>query len=70
MKVTFVEEIEDHIAFSSKKFCPKCGYHGYTIHHQLEPETSSAWWVSCPECEAEGLPGPSKDVAMGRWRQL
>lgn len=70
MKVTFLEELESRVAFGRKMFCPNCGAHGYIIHHQLEPETSNAWWIECEECGAEGFPSPSREIAIARWKQL
>ena len=69
MKVTFVEELESRTAFSRKMYCPKCGSHCYRVHHQLEPETASAWWIECEDCGHEGLPGPTREIAIGRWKQ-
>ena len=67
MKVTFMEEIESRKAFTYKKRCPKCGSPYYDIHHQVTPPIPDCYWVQCRECEYEGLPGPTKDIAIGRW---
>lgn len=70
MKVTYFEEVENHTALDSKKFCYNCGSHIYNIHHQLMPEVENSWWVECDECHAEGPASPSKEIAIARWKQL
>lgn len=68
MKVTFVEEIEAHHAWLVNMYCPICNEGTYKIHHQLQPETSSAWWVECPNCGFESYPSPSREIAISRWK--
>lgn len=69
MKVTFVEEIEAHKAWRKSMACPCCGEPKYNIHHQLQPEEIDCWWVACPECEHEGPPSLTKEIAIARWKQ-
>lgn len=69
MKVTYYEEIEERKAWRKNMLCPQCGEPIYKIHHQLLPETSSAWWLECPNCEFEGPTGPTKEIAIARWKQ-
>ena len=69
MKVTFMEELESRTAFSRKMYCPSCGSHMYIIHHQLSPETPDCWWVECEQCKYETFPSPTREVAIGRWKQ-
>lgn len=69
MKVTMMEEIEARKAWHAKMFCPQCDSFHYRIHHQLEPETSSAWWIECGECGYESYPSPSREIAILRWKQ-
>lgn len=70
MKITYVEELETRVALSRKMYCPNCGSHIYTIHHQLQPEVSSSWWIECDKCHYEGLPGPTRAIGIGRWKQM
>ena len=67
MKVTFTEELESKTAIDRKKYCAKCGSRRYCIHHRLQPEPTS-WWVECEECGFEGYEGPTRDIALARWR--
>lgn len=70
MKQTYTYEVETHKAFSRKMACPVCNSNYYDIYHQLSPESPEGWWVQCHDCKIEGLPGPTKDIAIGRWKQL
>ena len=69
MKVTYIEELEYKTALDRNKYCPNCGSHMYIIHHQLKPETSSAWWLECESCGFESFASPSRDIAITRWKQ-
>lgn len=69
MKVTYVEQIECHIAFSRKMYCPVCGGHEYEIVQQLEPATYNPWLIRCAQCSAEGPESPAKEIAITRWKQ-
>ena len=70
MKVTYIEEVKNKTAFSRKMYCPICGGHEYEIVHQLEPATKGCdWYIRCTQCGHEGLPGPIKEIAIGRWKQ-
>lgn len=68
MKVTYVESIECHRAWRKKMVCPVCNSYIYELVEQLEPKHE--WYVRCPYCDAEGLPSPTKEVAIARWKQL
>ena len=71
MKMTYTERTEHKIAFSRKMYCPACGGHKYEIIEQLEPPCKGMeWFVRCAQCGAEGLPGPSREIAIARWKQL
>ena len=69
MKVTYLERIERHLAFSRNMYCPACRGHKYEIVEQLEPKCDNNWYVRCPQCGAESVSGPTRDVAIARWRQ-
>ena len=69
MKVTFMEEIEARKAWFGNMYCPQCNEGIYRIHHQLKPETSSAWWIECSNCGFESYPSPSREIAIARWKQ-
>lgn len=69
MKVTYVEQIEHRTAFSRKMYCGKCGGHEYEIVEQLEPATPTPWYIRCSQCGAESFESPTKEVAIGRWKQ-
>ena len=69
MKVTYVERIENRTAFSRKMYC-KCGSHEYEVVEQLEPETIERWYVRCPQCGREGYGGPTREIAIARWKQI
>lgn len=70
MKVTYLERIERRTAFSRKMYCPSCGGHEYEIVEQLEPECPDmAWYVRCSQCGAEGFGGPTRKIAIARWKQ-
>ena len=69
MKVTFVEEIEARRAWLGNMYCPQCVCGKYNIHHQLEPEVLSSWWIQCPNCGHEGPHSPARDLAIARWQQ-
>ena len=75
MKVTYIEEIENHTAFSRKMYCHSCGAHEYEIVHQWEPRTPepfslTTWYVRCPQCGAESVVAPTKDSAIRWWKSL
>ena len=71
MKETYTEQIEEHYSFSRKMRCPVCKNHKYLLIKQLEPECLGMdWFVRCPQCGTEGFPGPSRDIAIARWKQL
>ena len=69
MKVIFMEEIEARKAWFGNMYCPQCNEGIYRIHHQLKPETSSAWWIECSNCGFESYPSPSREIAIARWKQ-
>ena len=69
MKITTFEEIEAHRAWFGNMYCPQCNEGTYRIHHQIMPETSSAWWLECPNCGFESYPSPSREIAIARWKQ-
>ena len=68
MKVTYIEQIEHHAAFSRKMYCPACGAHEYEIVRQLEPENFTPWFIRCPQCGAEGLNNSTRDLAIAWWK--
>ena len=70
MKVTYTERIENHNAWSRKMYCPACGAHEYEVVEQLEPEDSEKWYIRCPQCGHEGFGAPTKEIAIGRWKQF
>ena len=70
MKVTYLERIERYHTFSRKMYCPNCGSHRYEIVKQLEPRCDNDWYIRCPKCGAEGIPGHNRDEAIARWEQL
>ena len=70
MKVTYTERIERRMAWNRKMFCAQCGGHEYEIVEQLEPESTTPWYIRCPQCGAEGFESPTKDIAIARWKQL
>ena len=70
MKVTYLERVERHNAWSRKMYCPFCGAHEYEIVEQLEPKTLSPWFVRCPQCENSSYESPTRDIAIGRWRSV
>ena len=69
MKVTFIEEIEAHKAWRYIMSCPLCNEFKYKIHHQLEPQTSSCWWLECENCGYTSYPSPSREIAITRWQR-
>lgn len=68
MKVTYLEELENHMAWSGQMYCPSCGAHEYTIVEQLEPETETRWTIRCPQCGYECEPAPARDIAFAEWK--
>lgn len=68
MKVTYFEEVESRTALNRDMFCPNCGSHGYTIHHQLDPVTSNCWWIECEDCGYESEPTPDRKITIARWK--
>lgn len=68
MKVTTMEEIETHKAWSNRMTCPRCDEFIYKIHHQIIPETSNCWWVECFMCKYETEPAPDRKIAISRWK--
>ena len=71
MKKIYTERIERKTAFSRKMYCPACGGHEYEIVEQIEPKYEGMeWFIRCSQCGAEGLPGPSREIAIARWKQL
>lgn len=70
MKVTYLERIERRTAFSRKMYCPSCGGHEYEVVEQLEPKCPDMeWYVRCSQCGAEGFGGPTREIAIARWKQ-
>lgn len=69
MKVTYMEAIENHMAWRAKNYCPACGAHEYDIVEQLEPEVENRWFIRCPQCGVESLMSPSREIALARWQQ-
>lgn len=69
MKVVFLEEIEEHKAWTNKMCCSKCNEFKYKIHHQVSPEITEAWWVECANCGHESLSMPSRELAIDRWKK-
>ena len=69
MKVTFMEEIEARRAWRECMYCSKCNEGRYKIHHQLQPETSNAWWVECETCGFESPSAPTREIAITKWKQ-
>ena len=71
MKKEFEFEIEHgKVAYSRKKYCPKCGGHAYNIIHQLEPKELEDWWLECASCHYEGPSAPDRGIAIVRWEQI
>ena len=68
MKVTYLEELENHMAWNAQMYCPSCGAHEYTIVEQLEPETATRWTIRCPQCGYECEPAPARDIAFAEWK--
>lgn len=68
MKITFKEEIEAHKAWRDCMCCPVCAGFKYHIHHQLEPYTDEAWWITCDNCGYETDESPTRDAAIARWK--
>lgn len=68
MKVNYYEVSWKKHAFSRKMRCPNCGCKIYEVVHIEEPNYT--WFIRCPKCGTEGLEGPTKLVALGRWKQL
>lgn len=69
MKITYMEKIENHNAWSRKMYCPNCGAHEYTIVEQIEPITDTPWHVRCPQCGFEGYESITREIAIARWKQ-
>lgn len=69
MKVTYMERLEERMAWSRKMYCPNCGGHEYTVIEQLEPKSATPWTVRCPQCYYETLTSPTRDLAIVRWKQ-
>ena len=67
MKVTFVEEIEAHKAWTNSMICPKCGGFRYKIHHQIQPQPDQ-WWIECDVCGLEDEPTPTRDTSIIQWK--
>ena len=70
MKVKYVERIERHRAFSRKMRCPYCGSTKYEVVEELQPSTTTPWYVRCSKCEAESYMSPARDIAIARWKQI
>ena len=68
MKVTYLERIENHMAWNSKMFCFSCGAHEYDIVEQLEPKTTTPWSVRCPQCGASSEQWVAKNLAIIDWQ--
>lgn len=76
MKVTFMEEVESRTAFSRKMYC-RCGSHEYDIVRISKVDEipmgyiddNVTWIVRCPQCGFEGPVSPTREVAIGRWKQ-
>ena len=66
-----MEERESYKAHRHKMCCINCGSPFYTVHHNYESgdKEHGEWWVSCDDCDYEGYRGPTKDIALARWRQ-
>lgn len=64
-----MEEIEAKKAWSNRMLCPQCNEFKYKIHHQLQPETSSSWWLECENCGFESYPSSSREIAIAHWKQ-
>lgn len=77
MKVTYIEQIERRTAFSRKMYCPSCGGHEYDIVRISKVDEipmgyiddNVTWIVRCPQCGCEGLPAPSRAIAIARWKR-
>ena len=70
MKVTYLERIENHMAWSGKMYCSQCGAHEYDVVEILEPKVIYPWFVRCPQCAHEAYDSPSREVAIARWKQM
>ena len=66
MKVTFMEEIEAHRAWTEGMYCKVCDHGTYRIHHQLQPEE---WWVECDNCHYESKSAITREAAIKNWRK-
>lgn len=79
MKVTYLERIEEKIAFSRKMYCPSCGSHSYEIvrsnkieqtkYGQYINTDTTEWFVRCQDCGTESPASPSREIAIARWKQ-
>lgn len=77
MKVTYIEAIENHMAWRAKNYCAKCGAHEYDIVRISKVDdiplghvdNDVTWVVRCPQCGFEGLESPLREVAIARWQQ-
>lgn len=67
MKVTYLEQVENRIAFSRNMYCT-CGSHEYEIVKVLEPYMDAPWFIRCPECGREIALSPTKEIAKERWK--
>lgn len=70
MKVTYMEQLEHHMAWNRDMFCPRCGGHEYVVVHQLEPpDEYNSWYIRCPQCEFEAFTAPTKKLAIAWWKR-
>lgn len=67
MKVTYIEKVEDKIAFRPQYFCT-CGAHGYQIVEQLQPQTEYRWSARCSDCGRETPQYLLRKTAKLAWR--
>lgn len=67
MKVTFIEEIEAHKAWTYKMCCPRCNEFKYRIHHKTQPQPDE-WWIECDNCNYETEPAPTRNLAIMYWK--
>lgn len=67
MKITMIEEIEAHKAWTYKMCCPRCNEFKYRIHHKVQPQPDE-WWIECDNCNYETDPTPTRDLAIMHWK--
>lgn len=69
MKITYVEQIENHMAWKGSMMCGKCGAHEYDIVEQLQPKTANPWYIRCPQCGFESTAAPTRESAIAMWKR-